>query len=93
MQTNLRYIVDLWLDDRCSAVEARLVMTSNVEIARAAYTMARDQLYPGRMITLSNGAMIMARSKPEARPDDRKVVPLKSATGPHPAGWNTPRGS
>lgn len=38
---------------------------------------------PGWMITLSNGAAMMANSKPEARPDDEKVVTLKSA-GPTP---------
>lgn len=54
------YTVNLQREDD-SGVEEVLCAASHPKIARAAYRAAVD-LYPGRIITLQNRALVMARS-------------------------------
>jgi hypothetical protein len=58
---DLPCLVELWIDPEMTSREQTLAACSDRYLAAAAYDKAKER-YPGRMITLSNRAMILAKS-------------------------------
>lgn len=70
--TDLNYLVELWETPEMARREDTLAACSNLYVARAAYEKAKE-LYPTRLVTSSNKAMVMAKSLEEPPPS---VIPM-----------------
>jgi hypothetical protein len=63
MNEDLPYRIELW-DSAETRVEEVIARVRNVIVARAAFTAAVQQ-YPNRVLTLRQGALVMAREAGE----------------------------
>jgi hypothetical protein len=76
MKDDLPYKVELWMGSDLNAREEILAATGRLNLAQEMYDRCRGW-FPGRLVTLSNRAMLMRRSDKEAPPG---TIPIHRQT-------------